>query len=175
MKLKIKMRLLDPKCKPSIIEKGDWFDLYTRTETILGKNESKKIPLGICAELPEEFEAWIVLRSSTPSKYKIIMINHFGIIDYTYSGNEDEWKCPVLRTIMNEYKISKEGLPYVEMDNEEYITIPAYTKICQFRIFPSQKASVITKLRWLISHKVEIEYVDNLTKPNRGGFGSTGN
>ena len=47
-------------------------------------------------------------------------------------------------------------------------------RICQFRIQPSQKASIWTKLKWLFTNKIEFEWVDSLGNENRGGFGSTG-
>lgn len=72
----------------------------------------------------------------------------------SYSGNNDEWKFPALAT--------------------KDITILEGDRICQFRIQPSQKASVWTKLRWLFTDKIEFEFVDSLDNENRGGFGTTG-
>ena len=73
----------------------------------------------------------------------------------SYNGNEDEW-----------------GFPVIAMREVE---IPQYTRVCQFRIQLSQKATVWQKIKWLFSNKIEFEYVDNLNAESRGGFGSTGN
>ena len=35
-------------------------------------------------------------RSSTPSKFGIILANSMGIIDNSYSGDNDEWKFPAI-------------------------------------------------------------------------------
>ena len=53
-------------------------------------------------------------------------------------------------------------------------TIPAGTKISQFRIPPSQNASIWTKIHWLLSNKIGLKQVDDLGMEDRGGFGSTG-
>lgn len=53
-------------------------------------------------------------------------------------------------------------------------TIPENTRICQFKIQLSQKATVWQKLKWLFSSKIEFVEVDNLNNNDRGGFGSTG-
>ena len=80
--------------------------------------------------------------------------NHCGIVDSSYSGNNDQWMMPVLAT--------------------KDITIFEGDRICQFRIQPSQKASVWTKLKWLFTNKIEFVWVDSLDNENRDGFGSTG-
>ena len=82
------------------------------------------------------------------------MPNSIGIIDNSYSGDQDEWKCPAL---FFEEGIIQEG-----------------SRICQFRITLSQKASLWTKLLWLFCSGVKLVEVDHLDEHNRGGFGSTG-
>lgn len=72
----------------------------------------------------------------------------------SYNGNNDEWK-----------------FLYYGIRN---CTIPANSRICQFRIQLSQKATVWQKLKWLFSNKIELIEVDNLNTINRGGIGSTG-
>jgi dUTP pyrophosphatase len=105
-------------------------------------------------KLPKGFEAIVAPRSSTFSKYKILQANSLGIIDSSYSGNEDEWKFPAIAF--------------------EDVAIDSNTRICQFRIQLSQKATVWQKLKWLLSSGIKIVEVDNLDDNNRGGFGSTG-
>lgn len=58
------------------------------------QGDFKLIPLGFALELPEGFEAHILPRSSTFKNYGIIQTNSMGIIDNTYSGNEDYWFFP---------------------------------------------------------------------------------
>lgn len=72
----------------------------------------------------------------------------------SYNGNNDVWKFPA---------IALRGTTVLESD-----------KICQFRIMPSQKASIKTKIKWLFTNKIEFVEVDNLCNTNRGGFGTTG-
>lgn len=116
MRIKIKY-LTDIERLPSI-KQGDWQDLRCAEDINLKEGESKLIPLGIAMELPKGFEAHVVPRSSTFKKYKIIQTNSVGIIDCSYSGDNDQWFMPVLA--MEDTHISKND------------------RICQFRIFSNQ-------------------------------------
>ena len=78
----------------------------------------------------------------------------FAVIDNTYCGNADEWKFPALFIEDREIKIGD--------------------RICQFRITPSQFAPWYVKLKWMFVHRIKFVCVDNLSKPSRGGIGSTG-
>lgn len=49
-------------------------------------------------KLPDGYEAHIVPRSSTFRKWGIIQTNGIGIIDNTYSGDNDVWMMPVFAT-----------------------------------------------------------------------------
>lgn len=171
--MKIKVKLFDENCAITVNEQGDWFDLKTRCGVTMGKPQAGVqyqkdgykyrdvnvsyviLPLGVAMKLPEGFEAILAPRSSTFKKYQVIQTNSFGVIDNSYSGNSDEW-----------------GLPILALGEAE---IPQYTRICQFRIQLSQKATIWQKIKWLFDNKIEIEYVDNLEDEDRGGFGSTGN
>lgn len=168
--MKIKVRLINPNCKFEFIDKGEWIDLKAAqtielqapyANTLNGKRDKrdvvfdyKMIPLGFAMQLPKDFEAHIVPRSSTFKTWGIMQTNHCGIVDSSYSGNNDQWMMPVLAT--------------------KDITIFEGDRICQFRIQPSQKASVWTKLKWLFTNKIEFVWVDSLDNENRDGFGSTG-
>lgn len=158
MKLKIKIKLFNKECMPEIISKGDWIDLKIWESFSINK---AKIPvyqmltLGVAMQLPDGYEAIIAPRSSTFKKYGIMLANSVGIIDNTYCGNGDIWGFPAL--------IFKENT-----------TIPSFERICQFRIQLSQKATIWQKIKNLFYSGIEFEVVDNLTNPNRGGFGSTG-
>ena len=69
----------------------------------------------------------------------------------SYKGNEDEWKFPAI-------SIRK-------------TVIEKNTRICQFRIQLSQKATVWQKLKWLFCSGIELVEVDSLDSENRNGIG----
>lgn len=81
--------------KISKIEKGDWIDLRAAETVELKAGEFKIISLGISMKLPDGYEAHIVPRSSTFKKWGIIQTNSMGVIDNSYSGNNDIWGMPV--------------------------------------------------------------------------------
>ena len=141
---------------PQVIKKGEWIDLYVPDydDVQINKGKCALINLGIAMKLPEGFEAIIAPRSSTPKNFNVLLANSIGIIDNSYSGNNDEWK-------FNAYAIED---TYIK--NKE--------RICQFRIQLSQKATIWQKLKWLFSSGVELVEVENLDSIDRGGFGSTG-
>lgn len=136
------------------LPQGDWIDLRTRERISLLAGEYMAIPLGIAMELPKGFEAVGVSRSSTPKKWKLRMANGQFVIDCTFAGNNDEW--------------------HFLADCKESTDIPFNTRLCQFRIQPSQFATPWQKLRWLFVRKIEFVEVDVLNNPDRGGIGSTG-
>lgn len=174
--MKIKVLEKEPGCMPEVIEKGDWIDLKTAENVyLLGpyakmlhrykKDEelqrlrdvifdSALVKLGVAMEIPKGCEAHLIVRSSSFKKWGILQSNSKGIIDYTYSSDKDEWKLPVIAT--------------------RKVTIPKGTRIAQFRIQLSQKATWWQKLKWLFSSSIRLEKVDSLENEERGGFGSTG-
>lgn len=101
-----------------IDEKSDWIDLRSAEEVTLKTGEFKLIPLGVGMQLPKGYEAHVVPRSSTFKNFGIIQTNHMGVIDYTYSGDNDQWFMPV----------------YAVRDT----TIHVNDRICQFRIMENQ-------------------------------------
>lgn len=142
--MKKKITILYHKNQMSRIEKiskGDWIDLRLAETVTLKKGEYQLLSLGVSIKLPKGYEALVAPRSSTFKNYGIIMANSIGIIDETYCGTSDIWKFPALAT--------------------RDITIPADTRIAQFRI---------------IKHQPRIEFIiaDKLSNSNRGGIGSTG-
>lgn len=178
MKLKIKIKRLknengEPIVSfPKIIKKGDWVDLFTAKEFVLNApqagtlkgaevkhrdvtNEVVYIPLGIAVKLPDGFEAIMAPRSSTAKKLGIMAANSIGIIDQAYCGEDDQWMFPAITL--------------------RKTSIAANTRICQFRIQLSQKATICQKLKWLFTSGIEVVEVDSLEGENRGGLGSTGN
>ena len=162
--MKIKVKLLEAGALPEIIKKGDWIDLRSRfnyngqaPKTVSDGSivfDTQIIKLGVAMKLPKGFEAIIVSRSGTFKHYGCIQTNAFGVIDNTYSGNDDEWGYPA--TFLKAGHIS------------------AGDRVCQFRIQLSQKATMWQKLKWLFSKKIEIVAVNELDRVNRGGFGKSG-
>ena len=114
----INIKTHDPLCAPIQSESGDWIDLSTAHEYTLKSGDFALIDLGVSMSLPSEHEAHLIVRSSTFKKYGIIQTNGMGIIDNSYSGDDDIWKLPV----------------YATRD----ITIPAHVRIAQFRTVPVQ-------------------------------------
>ena len=98
--------------------KSDWIDLRSSEDIDLKQGEFKLIPLGIAMEIPEGFEAHVVPRSSTFKNFGIIQANSMGIIDNSYSGDNDQWFMPVIA--MRDTHISFND------------------RICQFRIMENQ-------------------------------------
>lgn len=77
---------------------GDWIDLRTAERIELKQGEFKLIPLGVGMILPDGYEANIVPRSSTFKTWGILQTNHFGVIDNSYSGDNDQWFYPAYAT-----------------------------------------------------------------------------
>ena len=153
--MKIKVRRIKKNIEfPTIISKGEWIDLRTAEKAIINKGNFGLIPLNVCMQLPKGYEAIVTCRSSTPKSFGIMCANSFGIIDNSYSGNNDEWKFPAVAF----------------RDTEIHVN----DRICQFRIQPSQKATVWQKIKWLLSSGVKIVEVDSLSNKDREGIGSTG-
>ena len=152
--LKIKIKTFKDQILPEIISKGDWIDLRAAEDYNLKPGEYKLLELGVAMELPKGFEAIVVPRSSTFRNYGILCANSFGVIDYSYNGDMDEWKFPA---------VSPKGSMILAKD-----------RICQFRIQLSQKATVWQKIKWFLSNGIKIEKVERLNTINRGGVGSTG-
>lgn len=99
-------------------EGSDWIDLRSAETFELRTGDFKLIPLGIAISLPDGYEAHVVPRSSTFKNFGIIQTNHFGVIDNSYCGDEDEWKFPA----------------YALRDTTIYLN----DRICQFRIEKKQ-------------------------------------
>ena len=98
MDAKIRIRYIskeiDPLCY--VDGKSDWIDLRCARETVLKQGEAALIPLGVAMQLPEGYEAHVVARSSSYKNFGIIQTNTFGIVDESYSGDNDEWRFPVI-------------------------------------------------------------------------------
>lgn len=162
---------------PSVIAKGEWIDLRAsetmrfkapqsgtlKTRNVNGQEEKYRnvsfdlqvMPLGVAMQLPKGYEAIMSARSSLPKGFGAFLGNGIGVIDFLYSGNNDEWKA-VLIALRD-------------------TTVKEGERICQFRIQLSQKATVWQKIKWLFSSGIELKEVDELpSKKDRLGLGSTG-
>lgn len=109
---------LDMKLEYYVDGKSDWIDLRSAVDVELATGDFMLIPLGIAMEIPIGYEAHIVPRSSTFKNYGILQTNGIGIIDESYSGDNDQWMMPVFAT--RPTKICKGD------------------RICQFRLFKHQ-------------------------------------
>jgi len=98
--------------------KSDWIDLRCAEEITLKQGEFKLIPLGVAMQLPAGYEAHVVPRSSTFKNFGVIQTNHCGVIDESYSGDNDQWYMPVMAV----------------RDTQIHVN----DRICQFRIFEHQ-------------------------------------
>lgn len=95
--LTIKVKYFDPDLEPlEKISVGDWIDLRAAETVTLKPFEYRLIRLGIGMILPDGYEAHVLPRSSTPSKFGIMLANSMGVIDNSYSGDADEWHFPAV-------------------------------------------------------------------------------
>jgi len=129
MELKIKYLVPDLE-KIKFVKGSNWVDLRSAIDISMKQGEYKLIPLGISVQLPYMWEAYIVPRSSTFKNFGLIQANHFGVVDYSYSGNNDQWffSCIAMRdTIINkndricQFRINKMQPKFdiIEVDNLE--------------------------------------------------------
>lgn len=128
--VKIKIKYFDKEIEP--IEKiaaGDWIDLRAAETVNLSKGDLFPIKLGVGMILPEGYEAHLLPRSSTASKFGIICGNSMGVIDNSYSGDEDEWKFlayAIRKTTINkgdricQFRIMKK-MPEIEFETVEHL------------------------------------------------------
>lgn len=114
----------------SKIEKGDWIDLRAAETVELKAGEFRIVSLGVSMRLPDGYEAHIVPRSSTFKKWGIIQTNHMGVIDNSYSGDNDIWGMPVFAmrdTIINvndricQFRIV-ERMPAVKFEEVDHLS-----------------------------------------------------
>lgn len=142
-KLELKVKYFSKEIEKLTREKvGDWIDLRAAETVELRAGEFKLIPLGVGMILPEGYEAHIVPRSSTFKTWGIIQTNHMGVIDNSYSGDNDQWRFPAYAT---RDTIIKKG-----------------DRICQFRIVENQPDFAI----------VEVEKLNDSSRGGFGSTGT---
>lgn len=98
--------------------KSDWIDLRAAEEVEFKAGDFKLINLGVSIKLPEGYEAHIAPRSSTFKNYGLIQVNSVGVVDNSYSSDQDIWRMPVWAT--------RDTVVHVN------------DRICQFRIVKNQ-------------------------------------
>ena len=94
--MKLKIKYFSDIIPIEKINVGDWIDLRASMTVRLNKGEYGLIPLGVGMILPDGYEAHVLPRSSTASKFGIISTNSMGVIDNSYSGDSDEWHFPAM-------------------------------------------------------------------------------
>lgn len=110
--------------KIEAIPNGDMIDLRSAKDYDLKSGEFALIDLGVSMKLPDGYYAILLPRSSTFKKYGIIQTNSVGVIDNSYSGDNDIWMMPVLA--MRDTHISKND------------------RICQFTIISKERFTLHT-------------------------------
>lgn len=121
--------------------KSDWVDLRSAADIYMKAGEYRLIPLGVAMEIPKGYEAHVVPRSSTFKHFGIIQANHFGVIDNTYCGDNDQWHFPAIA--LRDTHISFND------------------RICQFRIIENQPLLTFT----------EVEHLENPDRGGIGSTG----
>lgn len=89
--LYIKVKVFPDGRYPEKSDKGDYFDLFAAGDYEYKAGDNIRIRLGIAMKLPDGYVAHLYPRSSTFSKTGLLMTNSVGIIDNSYSGDNDEW------------------------------------------------------------------------------------
>ncbi len=109
--------------------KSDWIDLRVAENVILKKGDFKLIDMGISLELPKGYEMLLVARSSTFKNFGLIQTNALGVIDESYSGDDDHIMMPVYATRDTKLSIND--------------------RICQFRIIKHQPEIIFDEVDFL--------------------------
>ena len=120
---------------------SDWIDLRAAETVIMKTGENHLISLGISIKLPDNYDAHVVPRSSTFKTWGILQTNHFGVIDSSYSGENDIWRFPAYAT-------------------RDCIVVKG-DRICQFRIAEKQP-----EIEFL-----EVEYMTDASRGGFGSTG----
>lgn len=140
MKIKIKYHNKNIE-KITSIPNGDWLDLRAAENVKMKAGDFKLISLGVSMKLPEGYEAHVVPRSSTFGKWGVLQTNGIGVIDNSFSGENDVWRFPALA--MRDTVI-EEG-----------------DRICQFRIMKKMEDVEL----------VEVEHMENADRGGFGSTG----
>lgn len=124
-----------------IDDKSDWIDLRASEDVVMNAGEFKLIPLGVSMRLPDGYEAHIAPRSSTFKNFGVIQTNSVGVVDNSYSGDNDIWMFPA----------------YAVRDT----VIHTNDRICQFRIMKKQPVVIFN----------EVDHLDEKSRGGFGSTG----
>ena len=138
----------------STILKGDWIDIFTNEDVKIKKGTTEFVSTGLNLIMPPGIECHLLLRSSTPKKYGVMLAHSMGIIDNSFKGPNDIIKLYL-------YSFKRDTF------------IPGGTRIAQVKFVPSQKATVWQRLKWLFSSKLRFKCVEINTNEDRVCYGST--
>ena len=140
--LEIKIKYFDETLsKIEKIKIGEWIDLRAAEDITMKQFEFKLIPLGVAMQLPKGYEANIIPRSSTYKNFGIIQANHFGVIDNSYCGDNDQWYFTAIA--LRDTEIKKND------------------RICQFRI-----NKIMPKVKF-----IEVKELNNNSRGGFGSTG----
>lgn len=121
--------------------KSDWIDLRVAENVSMKAGEFRLIDMGISVKLPRGYEMLLVARSSTFKNFGLIQTNALGVIDESYSGDDDHIMMPVYAVRDTEVKIND--------------------RICQFRILKHQPEIEFD----------EVEFLDGASRGGFGSTG----
>lgn len=108
---------------------GEWFDLRAAESYDFKAGNKYMINLGVSIAVPPGYEAILAPRSSTFKNYGIFQTNSIGVIDNSYSGDDDIWMMPVFAT--------------------RDAHIEAGDRVAQFRIQRNQGSPRVKEVRYL--------------------------
>ena len=140
-KLSVKIKYHTDMLPIDQFENGGWIDLRAAEDVEMSAGDFRLISLGVSMKLPDGYEAHVVPRSSTYRHWGIIQANHMGVIDNSYSGDNDIWKFPAIAI--------------------RDTTIYKNDRICQFRIVKKQPEFEFE----------EVEYMDDPDRGGFGSSG----
>ena len=127
--INIRLKYLRDILKIEQFDDGDWIDLRAGETVIFKKGDYKAIPLGVAMDIPEGYTAIVAPRSSLFGRYGLLCANSFGVIDNSYSGDNDEWHFLVYATKSTmvwknericQFRLIKKGEP-VKMEEVTYL------------------------------------------------------
>lgn len=98
------------------------FDLVVREGVTVNPGEIELIPCNVVVDTPKGYMLLLALRSSTPRKYPGLIKPHsVGIVDWDYSGDDDE--------IM--LQVQNIGVDPIEVDRGESIGQGIFVKVAK--------------------------------------------
>ena len=141
----IKVKLINPNCKPVRATKGSLaYDLLAniKEKKPIYPMRSLSIPTGIAVDTSNtDYAALLLPRSGLSGNFGVTLVNSVGLID-------DDYRSEIICKLENK-------------SNDKF-TINPLSRICQLLFVLVQK------------HDRHIEFVNEINETGRGGFGSTG-